>query len=280
MLDRVTIGLVQWHAVPGDPVANLTAALTHIDEAARRGAQLVVLPELWASGYDATRLGPIAAAAAERVPGPRSERLAAAARRHGIWLFAGSVPELTGEGTYNTTVVYGPDGTVVGRHRKAHLYRLTAEDEVFRAGDEATVVDTEPFGPVGMATCFDGDHPGYARALRERGARIVVMPAAYEAGAERWWDILHPANALANGQWWVTVNQAGGTGPAAMFGRSRVIAPDGTVVCEAPRHDADGPAVVTCTVDLAAGIAEADEHGSALWNDTRPELYRPVTPAG
>ncbi|RVU23060.1 carbon-nitrogen hydrolase family protein [Streptomyces antnestii] len=273
MQDRVTIGLVQWHAVPGDPAANLDTALALVAEAAGQGADLVVLPELWASGYDAPRLGAIVAAAAEPVPGPRSDRLAEAARTYGIWLFAGSVPELADGVTYNTTVVYGPDGAVAGRHRKAHLYRPTAEDAVFAAGDEASVVDTDRFGRIGMATCFDGDHAGYARALRERGARVVVMPAAYEAGAERWWDLLHPANALANGQWWITVNQAGGEGDAAMFGRSRVIAPDGTVVCEAPRHDAGGPNVVTCTVDLAAGIADADTHSSALWTDTRPELY-------
>jgi predicted amidohydrolase len=273
VLDRVTIGLVQWHAVPGDPDTNLATALALIAEAAGQGAEVVVLPELWASGYDAPRLASIVAAAAEPVPGPRSDRLAEAAHTHGIWLFAGSVPELDGATTYNTTVVYGPDGAVAGRHRKAHLYRSTAEDAVFVPGDEATVLDTALLGPVGVAICFDGDHPGYARALRERGARVVVMPAAYEAGAERWWELLHPAHALANGQWWITVNQAGGEGDGAMFGRSRVIAPDGTVVCEAPRHDAGGPAVVTCTVDLAAGIADADEHGSALWTDTRPDLY-------
>ena len=273
MQDRVTLGMAQWHAVPGDPATNLDTALAMIADAARQGAELVVLPELWASGYDAPRLGEMVAAAAEPVPGPRSDRLAEAARSHRIWLFAGSVPELADGATYNTTVVYDPAGEIVARHRKAHLYRPTAEDAVFAAGSEVTVVDTEPFGRIGMATCFDGDHPGYARALRERGARLVVMPAAYEAGAETWWDLLHPANALANGQWWVTVNQAGGEGDAAMFGRSRVIGPDGAVVCEAPRHDADGPAVVTCTIDLAAGIADADRHGAALWTDARPDLY-------
>ncbi|MFD7072651.1 carbon-nitrogen hydrolase family protein [Nocardioides sp. NPDC059952] len=273
MQDRVTIGMVQWHAVPGDPATNLDTALALVAEAAHLGADLVVLPELWASGYDASRLGEIVAAAAEPVPGPRSDRLAEAARTHGIWLFAGSVPELAEEATYNTTVVYDPTGEIVARHRKAHLYRATAEDAVFAAGSEATVIDTEPFGRIGMAICFDGDQPGYARALRDRGARLVVMPAAYEAGAETWWELLHPANALANGQWWITVNQAGGEGEAAMFGRSRVIAPNGAIVCEAPRHDAGGPSVVTCTVALAAGIADADVHGAALWTDTRTELY-------
>jgi hypothetical protein len=66
------------------------------------------------------------------------------------------------------------------------------------------------------------------------GRRSALAAAAYEVGAEHWWDLLYPAHALANGQWRVTVNQCGGSGPGAMFGRSRVIAPDGRVVAEAP----------------------------------------------
>ncbi|HWU31755.1 MAG TPA: carbon-nitrogen hydrolase family protein [Marmoricola sp.] len=271
----VRIGLGQWHAVPGDKNTNLATALEVIKGLADKGAELIVLPELWASGYDAPRLGEIVAATAEPVPGPRSEALAAAAREHKLWLVAGSVPEEADGQVYNTTLVFDPAGDLIGVHRKVHLYKPTAEDAVFGAGETVTVLDTERFGKVGLATCFDGDHPGYARALRDRGARLVIMPAAYEAGAESWWDILHPANALANGQWWITVNQAGGDGDAAMFGRSRVIAPNGTVAGEAPRHtDAPGPHLVTVDVDLQAGIDAADDEVGALWTDARPDLYR------
>ncbi|HZX01695.1 carbon-nitrogen hydrolase family protein [Kribbella sp.] len=267
MSTTTRIGLGQWHAVPGDQNANLATALEVVAGLAAQGAELVVLPELWASGYDVARLGEIVAATAEPVPGPRSEALAQAAREHGLWLVAGSVPESADGRIYNTTLVFDPDGGLVGVHRKVHLYRPTAEDAVFAPGDTVTVLDTDRFGGVGLATCFDGDHPGYARALRDRGARLVVMPAAYETAAESWWDVLHPANALANGQWWITVNQCGGE----MFGRSRVIAPDGTTVAEAPR----GPHLLTCDVDLEAGVHEADTHNSALWNDAQPELYAP-----
>lgn len=268
------IGLGQWHAVPGDRNVNLATALDVVAGLAAQGAELVVLPELWASGYDAARLGEIVAATAEPVPGPRSEALARAAAEHGLWLVAGSVPESADGRVYNSTLMFDPAGELVGVHRKVHLYRPTAEDAVFAPGDTVTVLGTERFGTVGFATCFDGDHPGYARALRDRGARLVVMPAAYETAAERWWDVLHPANALANGQWWITVNQSGGDGGAAMFGRSRVIAPDGTTVAEAPRHGSTpGPHLITCDVDLEAGIRAADQHSSALWNDARPDLY-------
>jgi predicted amidohydrolase len=269
-----TIGIAQWHASTDDPARNLETALWAIEELADRGSELIVLPELWASGYDSARLGSCAKGAAEPLPGRRSEALAGAARRANAWLVAGSVPELDGESLYNTAVVYGPDGTIRGKHRKAHLYRPTAEHEVFTAGDQVTVVATENFGPLGLAICFDGDFPAYARALRDRGARVVVMVAAYEVGAEHWWDLLHPAHALSNGQWWVTVNQCGGSGPGAMFGRSRVIAPDGRVVAEAPGLDtAREPHLMTCEIDLEGELQRADRESAVLRADDRPEIY-------
>lgn len=274
MREQITVGLGQWHATPGDGAANLRDALVMIGELASRGSELVVLPELWASGYDASRLDGIVTATAEPLAGPRGEALAQAARQHGVWLLAGSVPELAGNRIHNTSVLYGPDGVIAGVHRKAHLYAPTGEDEIFAAGDEVTVIDTPDFGKVGIATCFDADHPGYARAMRDRGARLVLMPTAYELGAEHWWDVLHPANALANGQWWVMVNQSGGDGQGAMFGRSRILAPDGRTIHEAPRHDAGiASQLTTCTIDFLAGLRTADAENAALWEGARPDIY-------
>ena len=234
----------------------------------------MVLPELWASGADGERLSEITAQAAEAVPGPRSAALAEAARKHAIWLVAGSVPEQVDDLIYNTTLVFDPSGAISTAHRKAHLYSPTGEDKIFARGDDVSVVETDHLGTIGVATSFDGDHPGYARAMRDRGARLVVMPAAYEVAAESWWNILHPANALANGQWWIIANQCGGEGEAALFGRSRIIAPDGTVVTEAPRHtDSSGPHLIVSDIDLQAGIEAADDESAPLWIDARPEIY-------
>ena len=100
------------------------------------------------------------------------------------------------------------------------------------------------------------------------------MVAAYEVGAEHWWDLLHPAHALANGQWWVTVNQCGGSGSGAMFGRSRAIAPDGQVVAVAPGLEAaDELHLMTCDVDLEGGLRRADHDSAALWEHARPAIY-------
>ena len=130
------VGIAQWLAVPGEPKRNLQVALDMVDLATARGVELLVLPELWACGYDPVSLADDAKAAAEPRDGPRGERLAAAARAANLWLVAGSVPELDEKGDlYNTALVFNPGGDLVAWHRKAHLYPPTLEPSVFRAGD-------------------------------------------------------------------------------------------------------------------------------------------------
>jgi len=120
--------------------------------------------------------------------------------------------------------------------------------------------------------CFDGDHPAYARALHDLVARVVISISAYEAATESWWDILYPANALANGQWWLMANQCGGTGPNALLGGSRIIAPDGAVIAEAPRWDGDGDQthLLVATLDLGTAVAAAEQEAGALWAESEP----------
>jgi len=272
----ITFGLAQWLAPCGRPEQSLATAVEHVASLAERGCGFVALPELWPCGYDPATLARDARAAAEPLDGPRGQRLSQAAREHGVWLFAGSVPELEDDRLYNTSVVYAPDGSLRAAHRKVHLYTPLGEDLVFAAGSGPTVLEVDGVGTVGLSTCFDGDHPDYARALHRLGARVVVSASAYEVGAESWWDILYPANALANGQWWVMTNQCGGEGGSALLGASRVVAPDGHVVAEAvrARPGRDGTDLLVVTVDLAAGIAEADDQSAALWADAGAAAVR------
>ena len=268
------IALVQWAPVPGDPARNLVDALRGIDEAAERGADLIVLPELWDSGCG-PGLADDVRAAAEPLDGPRGTALADAARRHAVWLCAGSVCEAVEGGVANTALLYDRSGVLVATHRKAHLYTPGGEDRALVAGDRMTTVDTE-FGVVGLAICFDGDFPEAARALRDAGARIVLHPSAYECEAETWWDRLYPARALENGQWWVSCGQCGETGGFTMLGASRVIAPTGEIVAEAVRAArGETPAAVTLLVDadLTAGLAEWDDHAAVLVTGRRPDAY-------
>jgi predicted amidohydrolase len=264
MTGSCTVGIAQWHPACNDLEQNLRDALAFIGRLADRGCDLVVLPELWPCGYDPATLARDAEAAAESLDGPRGRALSAAAASSGVWLFAGTVPERDGDALYNTAVVYGPNGQLVAAHRKVYLYTPLDEDKVFAAGREPTVVHVDGVGTVGLSICFDGDHPAYARQLHNLGARIVIEPAAYEAAAETWWDVLYPANALVNGQWWVMANQCGGE----LLGKSKVIGPDGATVAQAGRVSAaDQPELLVVTVDFDGGIDEADRTAAALWAD-------------
>lgn len=264
MSGTVTIGIAQWLPGCNEPDRNLRDALAFVDGLAERGCDLVVLPELWPCGYDPATLARDAECAAEPLEGPRGQRLSDIARVRGIWLFGGTVPERDGDVLYNTAVVYGPDGTLEAAHRKVHLYTPLGEDEVFAAGAEPTVVHVDGIGTVGVSTCFDGDHPAYARRLHDLGARVVVAPSAYEVAAESWWDVLYPANALVNGQWWLMANQCGNE----LLGKSRIIAPDGTITAHASRvGHGDASELLVASVDLEGGIREADRTAFALWTD-------------
>ena len=265
MTSTVTIGFAQWLPRCNAHGENLRDALGFIGALADKGCNWVVLPELWPCGYDPATLARDAREAAEPIGGPRGDALSAAASAHRVWLFAGTMPELDGEVLYNTAVVYDPNGRLAALHRKVHLYTPLGEEKVFAAGARPTVVHVDGVGTVGVATCFDGDHPVYASELQRLGAHVVVAPCAYEVAAESWWDVLYPANALVNGQWWVMANQCGGE----LLGKSRIIAPDGTVAAQARRVGQcdDDAELLVASVDLEAGIRAAERTAGVLWAD-------------
>jgi predicted amidohydrolase len=259
------IGIAQWTPA-GSAEVNLRTAESAVRELARRGCQLAVLPELWLCGYRTATLGADARAAAEPMDGPVQRHLAALAASTGLILCAGSFPELDGGQLFNTAVVYGPAGDLLLRHRKRCLYGT--EPSVFLPGNAVTAGDIAGIGRVGLCICFDGDFPATARSLRDAGADLVLHPSAYEATAQSWWDTIYPAQALCNGQWWISANQHGGDGTDRMLGGSRVIAPDGRTAAAAPRNRdlIPAPELLVVDLDVAGELATAAAAGGVLWS--------------
>ena len=270
------VGVAQWLAAPGEPKRNLQVALDMIDLATTRGVELLVMPELWPCGYDPVTLADDARQAAEPLDGQRSQRLSEAARVASMWLVAGSVPELDEEGElYNTALVFNPHGELVAFHRKAHLYPPTSEPFIFRPGDRLTTFNDPALGAVGVVICFDGDFPEVARTMALRGARLVVAPAAYEVEGATTWDVLYPALALANSQWWIQSNQCGAHATTTLLGASRIVAPTGTVVAEATRAvpgSTHPPELLVQRIDLQLAY-QKEGIGTLLEEGRRPLLY-------
>ena len=260
----VNIGVVQLHSTL-DKAANVARAEELIREAAGDGADLVALPEYF-SCYSAAvtpeSVDTTYRAAAESIPGPLTERLGGLARELGICIHGGSSFERDGELIHNTSTIFGPDGTLLARYRKIHLFEATApeltyhEGSAITPGEEVVSVDVPLAGEsvtVGLSICYDVRFPEMYRILAaERGAQILFVPAAFprEVGRDHW-ELLMRARAVENqsivvapAQWGV---QADGS---YTHGRSLVVDQWGTVAATVP--DGDGVAIARLDLDRLA----------------------------
>ena len=261
---HVTVAAVQMNSGQ-HAEANLAAALAGIDQAAARGAALVVLPELF------TCLGRPEAivAAAQTVPGPTTDALSGAAARCGLTLVAGSLPErseVPGR-VWNTSLVFDAQGTIRARYRKLHRFdvdlpgRVTyRESNWVAAGDEVVVVET-PLGRLGLAICYDLRFPELFRQHAAAGAEWLVVPSAFaEATGRDHWEVLLRARAIENQAFVIAANQCGTHGGAlTTHGHSAIVDPWGRVLAMA----ADRPEVITAVVDRAQ-LAEVRRQLPAL----------------
>ncbi len=222
-----------------DLTANLDRAAALARGAAARGAQLIVLPEMavWRGAAAAE------AAIAEPIPGPTTERLGGLARELGVVLVGGSQLEaVPGEvRAYNTSTVYGRDGTLLGAYRKVHLFDVDiAEHVTHRESDTrlrgaATVAVRTDLGTLGLSVCYDLRFPELYRRLSGAGAEILCVPAAFTfpTGAHHW-EILLRARAIENQCYVIAPNQIG-RGPSGVhdFGHSLIVDPWGTPIARA-----------------------------------------------
>ena len=213
---------------------------------ARRGSDLVVLPELWPNGGFTYSMWE---ETAERLDGPIVSSLAGAARDIEAYVHLGSFVERHVDGTLtNTAVLLDPQGGVAAVYRKMHLFGFSdGEPKLMTAGTEVVVADTA-FGRVGLATCYDLRFPELFRALRDLDADVVVVPAAWPMARVDHWRLLAQARAVENQYVVVAVNTVGEQGGKAMGGYSAVIDARGALLAEA---SADAEQVIDVEVDLA-----------------------------
>lgn len=263
-----------------DPAANLAHALALVDEAAGRGADLVALPELFTRRYFPQH-GPTATALefAEPIPGPTSDALAAAAARHRITII-GSVYERVFPGLqFNTALVFGPDGTLLGRSRKTHIPDDPGYSEkyYFAPGDSDYPVFAllgERGLPTAIGTCWDQWFPELARIVALKGAELIVYPTAigsepaypYLDTHDAWRTVMR-GHAIANALFVMAVNRVGTEGDLTFYGGSFVADPMGAVLAEAGSDEG----LVEATLDL--GEIARVRAVSTFFRDRRPETY-------
>jgi predicted amidohydrolase len=252
---------------------NLEVAERLVRAAAADGAQLVVLPEKW------TALGPpeVVRSCAEQLDGPALTAASGWAGELGIFLVAGSIPELVPEQEKlsNTSVMFGPDGERRAVYRKIHMFDVDVGDVSYResadeqAGDEIVLADAGG-AMVGLTICYDLRFPELYRILALRGARLITVPSAFtERTGRDHWEVLIRARAIEDQVFIVAAGQIGFAPPHyRSYGRSMIVDPWGVVMTQA--------ADTECFVSAHLDFAIQSEMRSSLpsLRNRRPEAYR------
>jgi nitrilase len=254
-------------AVGKDKAANVATALKMIAAAkATHQAQVVVLPECFNCPYgtkyfrDYAEPIPavgttVAGAAPSSDCGSSVLSMANAAKEHGVWLVAGSIPEVAGGDIYNASMTFSPDGTLCGLHRKIHLFKLNTdtvkfdESEVLTAGDAPTVVPT-PHGKIGVGICFDIRFPQLSMFYQTAGTSLLVYPGAFNmVTGPAHWELSARARAVDAQQFVCLCSPARDTSAEYVaYGHTMIVDPWGNVVAKAVEGE---EAIVAAEVDMA-----------------------------
>jgi N-carbamoylputrescine amidase len=284
------IGAVQL-AMTDDIEANTARALDGIREAAARGAQLIVLPELFRSLYFCQTEDHARFALAESIPGPTQQRVAAVAKELAVVVVA-SLFERRAAGLYhNTAVVIDADGSTAGLYRKMHIPDdpLYYEKFYFTPGDLGFNAFDTQVARVGTLVCWDQWYPEAARLTALAGAEVLCYPTAigwhpaekgpHGAAQADAWRTIQRSHAIANGMYVVAVNRVGheatpgGQGAGIeFFGGSFICDPSGAVLAEAGREEAE---VLVVAADMAQG--ESTRQHWPFLRDRRIDAYGGLT---
>ena len=239
--DRVKLGLVQM-SCGNDPAANLVKAVGSIAAAAKKGAKIVCLQELFRSRYFCQSEDQRNFKLAEAIPGPSTDALGELARRKKIVIVA-SLFERRAAGVYhNTAVVIDADGTLAGKYRKMHIPDdpLYYEKFYFTPGDLGFPSFQTRYGKIAVLVCWDQWFPEGARLASLSGAQIIFYPTAigwipdephvvaqHQRNA---WELIQRSHAVANGIYVASVNRVGREGRIKFWGHSFVAGPFGEIV--------------------------------------------------
>lgn len=269
-MKNAKIALVQFEGEIGNVEKNVAEACDLIAQAAENGADLVVLPELFSTGYHLNTIGPHILDLAEPIDGPSVRALQQAAREAKCYVVAGiALIREVGGVPFNSAVLIDREGNVAGSYDKVHLWAL--ERFYFRAGAGYPVFDTD-FGRIGIIICYDLGFPEAARSLALQGADLIVCPSAWCVEDMDVWEINAPARALENTVFLAAVNRFGHEGgDLYMPGHSMVCNPRGTKLGQL-----EGEAAGILYVDLDASDIDTYRVKSPYMRDRRADTYERV----
>ena len=273
-VSELVVSAIQITAVDGALEATQEKVSRLLDQAGERGSDLVVLPEVWTGlAYSESDLY---RKTAETIPGPSTDLLAEKAKKYGMYV-VGSIYERGNDTFYNSSPLIDPQGHIVGKYHKTHLFDAPdrvdiksgiRESDKVKAGDELPVFDTS-IGKIGVSVCSDLRFPEVYRVLGLKGAQIIVCASAFLSPRFDHWEFFLRARATEN-QAFVIASGQYGTEPKSgisFVGRSMMVDPWGVVIATAP----DTECCISATIDL--DFIDEIRGRYPLMEQRRPSLY-------
>ncbi|MBK9001639.1 MAG: acyltransferase [Myxococcales bacterium] len=282
MAQIVRCGLIQCANALNDesaPVKKIQEAMLakhmpFIEEAAKKGVQILGLQEIFNGPYFCPSQDKRWYEAAESIPGPTTELFQAIAKKHGMAIVLPLYEQEMRGVFYNTAAVIDADGKYLGKYRKQHIPQVAGfwEKYFFRPGNGGYPVFQTAFAKVGVYICYDRHFPEGARCLGLNGAEIVFNPSATVAGLSQYlWKLEQPAHAVANGYFVAASNRVGTEAPwniGKFYGTSYFVNPRGQFVAEAS-EDKDELVVADLDLNLIDEVRQTWQ----FFRDRRPDAY-------
>jgi predicted amidohydrolase len=258
---KLKVSLGQMNIALGDVRKNTNTAEEMITEAGRRGSHLIVLPELWSTGYaldNAKELG-------SQLNVGIFAQAASLATQHKVSV-VGSMLEKRGLEVTNSATFFAPNGRLMGVYRKVHLFRLMEEDRWLQPGSAPLIMDL-PWGTTGVAICYDLRFPELFRRYAVQGAKVIVLPAEWPVERIDHWRTLLQARAIENQCYMIATNAAGPTGNTNFGGHSMIVDPWGKIVMEVGEQ----PTLATAEIDI--DYVDVIRNRIPVLEDRRPDVY-------
>ena len=282
MSSIVRCGLIQCSNPINDesqPIAEIQQAMLDkhipfIEEAGKRGVQILCLQEIFNGPYFCPSQDRRWYAAAEPIPGPTTQLMAGYARKHNMVIVVPLYEEAMRGVYYNSAAVIDADGSYLGKYRKQHIPQTSGfwEKYFFKPGDGGYPVFQTRYARVGVYICYDRHFPEGARCLGLNGAEIVFNPSATVAGLSQYlWKLEQPAHAVANGYFVGASNRVGSEGPwniGKFYGTSYFVNPRGQFLAEGSEDDDE---LVVADLDLS--MIDEVRQTWQFYRDRRPEAY-------
>ncbi|HEY2419974.1 MAG TPA: carbon-nitrogen family hydrolase [Neobacillus sp.] len=260
---KIKIACLQMDIAFGDPSKNYQTAERLIGDALSEKPEILVLPELWTTGYDLKRLNAIADKDAIQT----TEFLKQAAKKYHVHIVGGSVANQENSNVKNTLLIINKDGNLVHQYSKLHLFKLLDEHKYLKAGTEKGIFELAGFTFAGVI-CYDIRFPEWILSHTSEGAEALFVVAEWPAPRLHHWRSLLIARAIENQCFVIACNRSGDDPNNHYFGHSLIIDPWGEIIAEAGEHEE------ILTADIEMNLVKEVRQRIPVFEDRKPEYYK------